>query len=154
MTKKYLITGFFILFAVFGASYYIYDKEIHKDEIKSFEDTVSKEDSEDFQDFLYENRGKFVKLSVTLSPSMVKEVSRGMDKDNRIIFTALDMEDENKKVRYMIRLLDDGRRDFSFDKITGKLSGFFKTNRRVSPDGSPIVNLIPIPARFLPQKQN
>ena len=152
MSQKNLTIVFFILLALFGVLYYFYDKELHKDEIKSFEASVSKEDSEDFQDFLYENRGKFVKLSVTLSHNMVQEILRGMDEDNRIIFRATDMEDESKTIQYIIRLLDDGRRNFSFDRTTGKLSGFFKTNRRVSPEGSPIVNLIPIPARLLSNK--
>jgi hypothetical protein len=149
MTQKNLTIIFFTLLILFGVLYYFYDKDLNKDGIKSFESSVSKKDSEDFQDFLYENRGKFVKLSVILSQDMVREVLKGMDEENRIIFRAMDMEDESRTIQYMIRVLDNGKLNFSFDKTTGKLSGFFKTNRRISPDGSPIVNLIPIPARLL-----
>ena len=152
MSQKVLTIIFFILLIVFGVLYYFYDKQLHQDDIQGYEATITTSDSEDFQDFLYENKGKFVKLSVILAPEMIKEMLKGMDMDNRIIFTAIDGENRDQKIQYMIRLLDDGRRDFKFDETTGKLSGYFKTARRVSPDGAPIINLVPIPPNLLPKQ--
>ncbi len=152
MSQKFLTIVFFVLLATLGVLYFFYDKQLHQNDIKGYEAAITASDSEDFQDFLYENKGKFVKLIVTLAPEMIKEMLKGMDRDNRIIFTAIDGENRDQKIQYMIRLLDDGRRNFEFDEITGKLSGYFKTARRISPDGSPIVNLVPIPPNLLPKE--
>ncbi len=149
MGQKILTVVFLLLFATLGILYFFYDQQLHQNDIKGFEAPILTSDSEDFQDFLYENKGKFVKLSVILSPEMIKEVLKGMDVDSRIIFTAIDGENEDQLIQYMIRLPDDGRRNFQFDKTTGQLSGYFKTYRRVSVDGSPIINLVPIPPNLL-----
>jgi hypothetical protein len=150
MSNRVLKIVFFVLLAIFGVLYFFYDKGLHKNDIEIFEAPISATDSEDFQEFLYENHGKFVKLLVTLSPEMVQDILKGMDEDARIIFKAIDGENRDKMINYMIRLPDSGRRDFEFDKVSGKLSGYFKTYRRISPvDGSPIINLVPIPAKLL-----
>ncbi len=148
--NKIIIT--LLLLLGLSVSYYFYDKKLHKDDVKTFENKISKIDSEDFKDFLYENKGRFVKLSITLSNEMVQDILKGADKDGRIIFTAIDGENRDKKIQYLIRLPDNGKRDFSFDEKSGKLSGYFKTYRRVSHiDGSSMINLVPIPPQFLPQ---
>jgi len=152
MSQKVLTIIFFILLITVGVLYFFYDKQLYKDDIKGYESSISASDSEDFQDFLYENKGKFVKLSVTLSAEMTREMLEGMDVDNRIVFTAIDGENEYQLIQYTIRLPDDGRRNFQFNKATGKLSGYFKTYRRVAADGSPIINLVPIPPNLLPKQ--
>jgi hypothetical protein len=149
MNQKILTIIFLTLLAVLGVLYFFYDKQLHQDDIKGFEAAISTSDSEDFQDFLYENKGKFVKLSVILAPEMVNNMLKGMDVDGRIVFTAIDGENQDQLIQYMIRLPDDGRRNFQFDKATGRLSGYFKTYRRVSVDGSPIINLVPISPTLL-----
>lgn len=149
MSQKTLTIIFFILLTIFGTLYFFYYTQLHNDDIKGFSAPITASDSGDFQDFLYENKGKFVKLVVMLSPEMVKEMLKGMDEDNRIIFTAIDGENQDQLIQYMIRLPDDGRVNFHFDKATGKLSGYFKTYRRVAVDGTPIINLVPIPPNLL-----
>jgi hypothetical protein len=152
MNNKIVISAVLAVLSL-GGSYYVYDTHIHKDDVKFFESKVSKEDSEDLKKFLYEQKGKFVKLSVTLSPDMVQDILKGIDQDGRIIFTAIDGENRDKEIQYLLRLPDSGKRDFIFDSVSGKLSGYFKTYRRVSHiDGSSMINLTPIPEHFLPQE--
>ncbi len=135
---------------------YLYYKKT-RGHIQSFDSSLAIKDSkkidmdavEDFREFLYENKGKFVHLSVILSTNMKSNVLRGMDKDGRIIFEAPDNRDQNKKIKYLIRLPDDGRRDFSFDQKSGKLEGYFKTFRRRDKNGIPIINLVPINPKYI-----
>ncbi len=142
MDKKLLVKSSFVLFFVF-ISFLIYQFAF-KDEIKEFNSSASIKNNQELQGFLYENRGKFVKLSVALSNDMVKSILNGTDNENKITFKAIDIEDPAKEVKYLIRLLDDGRKDFDFDQNTGRLSGYFKTYKRVASDGSPVITLIPI----------
>ncbi len=148
MTQKILTAVFLLLLTIFGILYFFYSKQYTDDSIKGYEASLTT-DSEGFQSFLYENKGKFVKLSVVLSSDMIQDILKGMDKDNRIIFTASDGENQDQLIQYMIRLPDDGRRNFEFDQVSGKLSGYFKTYRRVATNGSPIINLVPIPPNLL-----
>jgi hypothetical protein len=151
MTQKNLSIIFFTLLTIFGILYFFYDKQLHQNGIESFQDTISKTDSEDFQEFLYENHGKFIRLGVTLSKEMIDEVLDGIKKHKRIVFTAKDGENENIDVKYIIELPDDGRKDFKFDAKSGKLDGYFRTFKDTFADGSLVVDLIPIPPHMLPK---
>ena len=145
MDKKLLVKSSFILFFAF-ISFFVY-QFVFKNEIMELNSSVSRENSQELQGFLYENRGKFVKLSVSLCDDMVKNILDGTDEENKITFRAIDIENPTREVKYLIRLLDDGRRDFDFNKNSGRLSGYFKTYKRVAPDGSSIINLVPIPEK-------
>lgn len=150
--NKLLITAFLIAFASIGMVIYTYI-DGHKDDVLKIETDISKENSDTLQDFLYTNHGKFIELSVLLSDDLRKELLHGVDRSGRIKFSARDGENPLQNVQYVIKLLDSGAMPFTFDKMTGRLSGFFKTYRSVSPqDGSPIVNLVPIPSELLKEK--
>ncbi len=155
MRINFLTTVFSILIIFFGVVGYLYYKK-YIDNIQTFEASMIKDNKEididvvhELKDFLYENKGKFVHLSVVLSPDMKNDVLKGMDRDGRIIFEAPDGEDQNKKIKYLIRLPDDGKRDFLFDEVKGKIDGYFKTFRRVDKRGISIINLVPINPKFL-----
>ncbi len=138
MDKKFLL-AFPIL--VFVGGLYLF---LTKENIEKFEQKVTKQSSKDLQNFLYENHEKFVKLSITLSPDIAQNIKRGSVEDNKIEFTAPDANNPNQKVKYRIRLLDDGLIRFGFDESKGRISGDFITYRGLASDGSPIVNLIPL----------
>ncbi len=138
MNKKILLIV--PVLALVGGLYFFLQQE----SMGKFEQIVTKENSKDFQDFLYENHEKFIKLAITLSPDIAQSITRGRVEDNMIEFTAPDANNPNQKVKYRIRLMDDGLVHFDFDKSKGRISGDFITHRGVSSDGSPILNLIPL----------
>ncbi len=138
MDKKFLLV-FPIL--VFVGGLYLF---LTKENIEQFEQSVTKQSSKDLQNFLYENHDKFVKLAITLSPKIANTIKRGTIEDNKIEFTAPDANNLKQKIKYRIRLLDDGLVHFDFDENKGRISGDFITYRGVASDGSPVVNLIPL----------
>ncbi len=138
MDKKFLLV-FPIL--VFVGGLYLF---LTKENIEQFEQSVTKQSSKDLQNFLYENHDKFVKLAITLSPKIANTIKRGTIEDNKIEFTAPDANNLKQKIKYRIRLLDDGLVHFDFDENKGRINGDFITYRGVASDGSPIVNLIPL----------
>ncbi len=138
MDKKFLLV-FPIL--VFVGGLYLF---LTKENIEQFEQKVTKQSSKDLQNFLYENHDKFVKLAITLSPKIVNTIKRGTIEDNKIEFIAPDANNPKQKIKYRIRLLDDGLVHFDFDENKGRISGDFITYKGLAPDGSPIVNLIPL----------
>ncbi len=156
MRINFLTIIFLIIISFFGVSGYLYYQK-NKEGIQTFDSSlivegtkeVDTEAVDDLKDFLYENKGKFVHLSVILSSDMKNNILKGMDRDGRIIFEAPDGEDKSKKIKYLIRLPDDGRKNFLFDKLSGKLDGYFKTFRRVDKRGNPIINLVPINPKYL-----
>jgi hypothetical protein len=130
-------------------SYKLYNNYF-SNSIKTFDKELDNtKTKEQFKDFLYKNQGKFVHLSITLLDDMKNEVIKGMDAENRINFNVPDKKDSTKIIRYMIKLPDDGHRDFSFDIESGKLDGIFKTFKREDLDGNPIINLVPINPKWL-----
>ncbi len=125
--------------------------DFHKDDVKSYQAVLTQNSVDEFSEFLYENRGKFVHLSIVLNKKMKEDVLKGIDKDARIVFKAPASQNEKKLVTYMIRLPDDGRRDFSFDTKSGKLEGYFRTYKRKAQDSTTLINLVPIKEAWLPK---
>ena len=140
---------FAVIVTLIGTFMLYYD--FHKDDVKTYQAVLAENNSQEFSEFLYENRGKFVHLSIVLNEQMKKDVLKGMDKDGRIVFRAPINQDEKKLTTYIIRLPDDGREDFSFDKTSGKLEGYFKTYKRKAKDGTDLINLVPIKEAWLPK---
>ncbi len=138
MDKKFLLALPILVFVI-GLYFFL-----TKENIEQFNQNVTKQNSKDLQNFLYENNDKFVKLAITLSPEISNNITRGSVEDNKIEFTAPDTNNPKQKVKYRIRLLDSGIINFDFDENSGRISGNFITYRGVASDGSPIVNLIPL----------
>ena len=138
MDKKFLLALPILVFVI-GLYFFL-----TKENIEQFNQNVTKQNSKDLQNFLYENNDKFVKLAITLSPEISNNITRGSVEDNKIEFTAPDTNNPKQKVKYRIKLLDSGIINFDFDENSGRISGNFITYRGVASDGSPIVNLIPL----------
>ncbi len=149
-TKWFLQLSFVLVVLTLGGIYLLYSK-IHKNDVHTYQAVLAHNNTEEFSEFLYENRDKFVHLSIVLSESMKQDVIKGMDQDGRIIFHAPRSNTDKTLTKYLIRLPDDGRRDFSFDQTSGKLEGYFKTYKRKDSDGCVLINLVPINPAWLPK---
>ncbi len=140
MIKKILLWIAIALIMIVFVYQFMLDKEFdaHEGALTSSEKIAS------LNKFLYSHDKKFVTLSIMIDDKMLKEIEESMKHSPNVLFHAQDPENVDKKIRYIIRLREDSRKEFILDKKARVIKGVFKTYRQVTPQGESIINLIAI----------
>jgi len=136
--KKILL---FVLFIMIVAAVWMYQ---YFGEIAGFEgDMNSPKTVKEFNSFLANHEEEYVVLSLRLNETMRKQLAQGIKKSPTVLFTATDPDNPKKRINYILKQLEGGKRLFVFDEKKGTFEGLFQTYKEVTSQGKSFTYLIP-----------
>ena len=142
---KKILLGLIVVLIMIGAGYWWTNQEKGTRPIETHTGDLTKEDAiEDLNEFLDDHDEEFVILSLTLDGKMAKQLADGILHSPIVPFQAQDPDDSTKTIQYILRLREDGVREFVFDEESGKFEGVFRIFKQTTPNGEYHINLIVI----------
>ena len=136
--KKILLFVILIMIVVVALMYHYFG------DIAGFKgDMNSPQTVQELNTFLEAHEEEYVVLSLKLSETMRKQLSEGIKKSPTVLFTAADPDNPTKRINYLLKQLEGGKRLFIFDEKEGTFEGLFQTYKETTAQGKSFTYLIP-----------